>query len=158
MRKLVALALAASVLAPVAASAAVSPGELRRDRAEVREEARDYRQALRSGSPRDVREARSEYRDAVDEYREDIQDRRRGYQGAYRAKSSRFDAPFAYSAYRPGAAMGRGHYGQRYLIANPHRWDLPPAYGANQWVRHYDDALLVNMRTGQVRRVIRNVF
>jgi Ni/Co efflux regulator RcnB len=51
MRKLIALALAASVLTPVAASAATSRGELQRDRADIREETRDVRQAVRGGDP-----------------------------------------------------------------------------------------------------------
>ena len=80
MRKFVALALAASILSPMAASAAVSRGELARDRADVREESREYRQAVRRGNPAQIREERGEYRDSVRELREDrhelYQDRR----------------------------------------------------------------------------------
>lgn len=163
MRTLIALALAASVLTPVAASAASSRGELQRDRADVREESRDLRQAVRGGDPRDIRneredlrEARREYRDGREDWRDDHRGRdwhdRRAYRGP------RFEAPFGYTPYRLGGFAPRPQYGARYWINDPYRVGLPYAAPGLRWVRHYDDALLISMRTGQVRRVIRNVF
>jgi Ni/Co efflux regulator RcnB len=166
MRKFVALALAASILSPMAASAAVSRGELARDRADVREESRDYRQAVRRGSPAQVREERGEYRDSVRELREDRRDARNegwheGRRVAYdrgHGQHDRWNAPFRYTAFRPGYRADGGVYAPRYAIANPRAYGLPMAWGANRWVRHYDDAVLINLRTGMVQRVVRGVF
>ncbi|HMT44918.1 MAG TPA: RcnB family protein [Chakrabartia sp.] len=152
MRKLIALALAASILSPVAASAAPSRAELQRDRAEIRNETRDVRQAVRQGDPRAIRDAREDLRDARHEYREDLADRR-----AYH-NHARFQAPFGYTAYRPGFQANRMHYGASYMIARPWAAGLPAARPGTRWVRHYDDALLVDMRSGMIRRVVRNVF
>ncbi len=163
MRTLIALALAASVLTPVAASAASSRGELQRDRADIREETRDVRQAVRGGDPRSIRDEREDLREARREYREDRADWRDDHRGrdwqdrrAYRGP--RFEAPFGYTPYRMGSLAPRPHYGARFWISDPYRVGLPNAAPGLKWVRHYDDALLINMRTGQVRRVIRNVF
>jgi hypothetical protein len=71
-------------------------------------------------------------------------DDRRAYQGP------RFQAPFGYTPYRIGSFAPRPHYGARYWIDNPRHFALPYAAPGLKWVRHYDDALLVNMRTGQV--------
>jgi Ni/Co efflux regulator RcnB len=159
MRKLIALTLAAAALMPAAASAAVSRGELQRDRQDIREERRELRDAQRYGSPRDVREERGEYRDAKREYREDMQDWRHRYRGNDRAfRGDRWNGNSGYTAFRPGWQVKRDFYGSRYQLANPGRYGLPPAYGANRWIRHHDDALLVNLRSGQVVRVIRNVW
>lgn len=161
MRTVIALALAAAALTPLAAQAATTRGELARDRAEIREEGRDLRQAVRSGDRRDIRDAREDYREARQEYREDLSDWRDDHgRHNHRAfnRSPRFAAPFAYRGYQPGWQADRIHYGSRYMIAHPRMLGLAPAYGATRWVRHYDDALLVDMRSGKVRRVVRNVF
>jgi Ni/Co efflux regulator RcnB len=163
MRKLIALALAASVLTPVAASAATSRGELQRDRADIREETRDVRQAVRGGDPRAIRDEREDLREARREYREDRADwrddhRGRGWDDRRAYQGPRFQAPFGYTPYRIGSFAPRPHYGARYWIDNPRHFALPYAAPGLKWVRHYDDALLVNMRTGQVRRIVRHVF
>lgn len=163
MRKLVSLGLAAAaLLAPAMASAEVARGELRRDRQDIREERREYQQAVRRGSPARIAEERREYRGAVREYREDLSDRRddrRDDRRAYgRPHREPWSAPFAYRGYRNGFRADASHYGARYRIAHPARFGLAPAYGPTQWVRHYDDALLIDLRTGLVRRVVPNVF
>jgi hypothetical protein len=35
---------------------------------------------------------------------------------------------------------------------------LPPVYGPYRWVRYWDDALLVDVRSGRVVDVIHNFF
>ncbi|WP_342449817.1 RcnB family protein [Sphingomonas jejuensis] len=35
---------------------------------------------------------------------------------------------------------------------------MPPAYGSYRWVRYYDDALLVDVRSGYVVDVIYDFF
>lgn len=160
MKKLIGLSLLAAVLAPASASAATSRGDLRRDRQDVREERGELRDAQRYGDRRDVREERSEYRDARREYRDDVQDwrqdRHRGQNRGYRR--GHWNAPFGYSAFNPGHRVQPRYYGQRTYIANPGRYGLNGAYGAQRWVRHYDDALLIDIRTGTVRRVIRGFY
>jgi len=46
----------------------------------------------------------------------------------------------------------------RYFINDPWSYRLPPAHGPYQWVRYYDDVLLVDIYSGQVVDVIRNFF
>lgn len=55
-------------------------------------------------------------------------------------------------------AIGRPYYAQRYWIADPGRYRLPPARGYQRWVRHYNDALLIDQRRGRVIDVIRNFY
>ncbi len=144
MRKLILLALAATAIVPVAASAQTSRGELRRDRADVREERGEYRVAQRYGSPSDIREERGEYRDAREEYRED----RRDWRDEHRRG--------------PRYGYGRGHHDRwnasHYRYANSDRWGLPHVRGPFHWVRDRDDALLIDERDGDVVRVIRHFF
>jgi Ni/Co efflux regulator RcnB len=150
MRTILLTALIAATALPTMASAQTH--ELRRDRQDIREEQRDVRHAQRHGDPRDVRDARKDVRDARQEYREDWRDYRQKNRAVYARGNWR--APFAYQRFRAGAAIRPAFYTSRYYIANPGRYHLPPATGTTRWVRHYDDALLVNVRTGRVVRVI----
>ncbi|MGD9810811.1 MAG: RcnB family protein [Sphingobium sp.] len=86
----------------------------------------------------------------------------------YRAKNrhlyraSRYYAPYGWSyGYRRfsiGVTLFSGLYGSNYWIDDPWYYRLPPAYGSLRWVRYYDDALLVDIRTGYVVDVIRDFF
>lgn len=49
-------------------------------------------------------------------------------------------------------------FDSRYWIDDPFYYRLPQAYGPYRWVRYYDDALLVNIYTGEVVDVIYDVF
>lgn len=49
-------------------------------------------------------------------------------------------------------------FGQRYWIDDPWDYRLPQAYGPYRWVRYYDDALLVNIYTGEVVDVVYDIF
>jgi Ni/Co efflux regulator RcnB len=163
MRKLIILGLMAASVLPAAAPAnAQSRGEIRRDRQELREERRELRQARRYGDARDVRQERRDVRDARRELREDRADRRdwRAYRNDNRRLYSRghWRSPYAYRSFRPGLSIGVGYYAPRYYIADPWRYRLPPAHGTLRWVRHYDDALLVDVRRGRVVDVIRNFY
>lgn len=54
--------------------------------------------------------------------------------------------------------IGFGYFGPRYVIAQPWRYHLPrPGYN-QQWVRHYNDVLLVDVRRGFVVDVIRGFY
>ncbi|HAF42083.1 MAG TPA: hypothetical protein DCG90_10020 [Sphingobium sp.] len=155
MRKFIILGLLAATVVPGVASAQ-SYGEARRSERNVREEQRDLRQAQRYGDRHDVREARRDVRDARQEAREDWQDYRRSHRDVYRGGNWR--APFRYTAWNRGAQLRPTYYSSRYYIADPYRYRLPRP-GANlRWVRHYNDVLLVNVRTGRVMEVNRGFF
>jgi len=67
--------------------------------------------------------------------------------------------PFGYS-YRPfdiGYRLQPLYFGQRYWI-DPALYQLPYPPAGTQWVRYWDDAVLVDMYTGEVVDVIRNFF
>lgn len=167
MRKLLVTALIAATLMPVAASAQ-SNAEVRRDRQDLREEQRDLRQAYRTGDRREIRDQREDVRDARQELREDVRDRNRAYgRNDWRGWRDRnpgfyargnWNAPFRYNAFRPGLRIATGYYGPRYVIANPWRYHLRrPAWG-QQWIRHYNDVILVDTRRGIVVDVIRGFY
>ena len=156
MGKIIALSLLAASLVPATAMASTSHGELARDRQDIREDGRDLRHAKRYGDRHDIREARHDYRDSRREYHEDWRDYRRDHAQAYRR--GEWHAPFRYQSFRTGYRLAPGFYDQRYVIANPHYYRLPPAHGAQRWVRHYDDVLLVDIRSGIIRNVIRGFY
>ncbi len=133
-----------TALALVPASAMAQP-QHRSDRNDVREERRDVREAQR-----DVRDARRDVREQRWEYRNEVRDYNRAR--PWRA------APFKYQRFQVGASIRPNYYGRNYVISDYRRfrWDAPRAN--QQWVRHYDDALLVNTRTGRVVKVINNAF
>ncbi|NCU12022.1 MAG: RcnB family protein [Sphingomonadaceae bacterium] len=49
-------------------------------------------------------------------------------------------------------------FGEDYWIADPAYYRLPEAYGPYRWVRYYDDAVLVNIYSGEVVDVIYDFF
>ncbi|MDX3910273.1 MAG: RcnB family protein [Sphingobium sp.] len=167
MRKFIILALMAATAIPASVSAQ-SAGEVRRSQRDLREEQRELRDAQRYGSPRDVREERRDVRDARREVREDRRDYRqerredwRDYRQSHRGDYARgnWRAPFRYQQWRPGARISSNFYGPRYYINDPYRYRLPRAGGRDlRYVRHYDDVLLVNVRTGRVVQVYNRFF
>lgn len=177
MRKLMSALLLAATLVPAAAitapAAAQSREELRRDRQDIRREQRQLDRAYARGDWREVRDQRDDVRDARREYREDRRDRRewqrgrndwrndwQGWRNDHRSLYARggWRAPFRYQSFRPGVRIGAPYYGSRYVIADPWRYRLPAAPRSAQWVRHYDDVLLVDYRRGIVLDVIRGFY
>lgn len=70
-----------------------------------------------------------------------------------------YHAPHGYRYHR----FYRGNRLARFLFASQFWFDanefgLPPAYGPYRWVRYYNDALLVNIYTGEIEDVIPNFF
>lgn len=155
MRKVMFIALMAATVLP-GTSAMAQTGELHRDRRDIREEQRDVREAQRHGDRRDVREERRDVREARREYREDWRDYRKQNRDVYRRGNWR--SSYRYRAFHPGTRIERGYWSPRYVIDNPRRYRLPPAGGNLRWVRHYDDVLLINIRTGRVVEVHRGFF
>jgi hypothetical protein len=57
-----------------------------------------------------------------------------------------------------GSFLYPSYYGSRYWLNDPWQYRLPPAYGPYRWIRYWDDALLVNIYTGEVVDVMHNFF
>ena len=94
--------------------------------------------------------------DSRQEAREDWQDYRRSHRDVYRAGN--WNAPFRYSRWNAGAQLRPAYYSSRYYIADPYRYRLPRPAANQRWVRHYNDVMLVNVRTGRVMTVHRGFF
>ncbi|MDO7836940.1 RcnB family protein [Sphingobium sp. HBC34] len=155
MRKLIILGLLAATVAPGVASAQ-SYNEVRRSQQHLREEQRELREAQRYGSRHDIREERRDVQDARREVREDWRDYRRSHRDVYRGGNWR--APFRYNQWGVGARMRPDYYQTRYYINDPYRYRLPrPGYN-QRWIRHYNDVLLVDVRSGRVVNVYRSFF
>ena len=171
MRKLM---IAAMTLVSVAAPALAAAQEIdRRDGYEHRDDRRDGDR--RDGDRRDGRPG-YERRDGDrrDGDRHDG-DRRDGYrQDGYRhdgdrrdeRRIERFDAGryyaprgYAYRSWAVGGFFPRAYYDQRFWIADPFAYRLPPVpYRGARWVRYGPDALLVRIRDGYVIQVVPNRF
>jgi Ni/Co efflux regulator RcnB len=86
----------------------------------------------------------------------------RNYRDRHRSlfRLSRYFDPYGYNYRRfsIGFNLGSSYYGSNYWLDDPWMYRLPPAYGPYRWVRYYDDALLVNIYTGQVADVLYNFF
>jgi len=63
-----------------------------------------------------------------------------------------------YRRWSIGSHIWPGYYGSRYWLNDPWQYRLPPAYGPYRWVRYWNDALLVNIYTGEVVDVIHGFF
>lgn len=73
----------------------------------------------------------------------------------------RYYAPYRNYNYRRltiGLRLDSLFYTNRYWINDPWRYRLPDVYGSYRWVRYYNDALLVDMYSGEVVDVIYDFF
>jgi Ni/Co efflux regulator RcnB len=154
MRKFIILGLIAATAMPGMAMAQ-SYGEARHSERQLREERRELHQAQLYGSRRDIRDERRDVRQARQETREDWRDYRRTHRDVYRGGGWR--APFRYTAWNAGARIRPAYYGSRYYV-DARRYRLPNAGYNQRWVRHYNDVLLVDIRTGRVVTVHRGFF
>jgi Ni/Co efflux regulator RcnB len=77
-----------------------------------------------------------------------------------RFRAPRYRAPrgYSYRRWAPGYRLQPFFYARNYWIVDPWQYRLPPAYGPYQWVRYYDDVLLVDITTGTVVDVIPDFF
>jgi len=163
MRIFLTTALIATTALPLAAmpttASAQSRAEVRDSYRDLQEERRELKRAYRYGDKRDIREERRDVKRANKEYARDLKDYRKAQNKRYRYSSQRrnsWKAPFAYRSWDRGARIDARYYDARYAISD--RRHLPRTNGALRWVRHYDDVLLVNIRTGRVIDVHRNYF
>ena len=95
-----------------------------------------------------------------DNHRYDWRDYRGRHRSAFRLP--RYYAPhggaYGYRRFSIGFRLDSLLFGSDYWIADPYEYRLPPAYGPYRWVRYYDDALLVDVRTGAVVDVVYDIF
>ncbi|WP_066965961.1 RcnB family protein [Rhizorhabdus dicambivorans] len=65
---------------------------------------------------------------------------------------------YSYRRWSPGFRWDAWYYSSSYWIADPWQYRLPPAYGDYRWVRYYDDAVLVDIRSGEIIDIIYSFF
>ena len=63
-----------------------------------------------------------------------------------------------YRRFSPGVSLSSILFSRNYWIDDPYAYRLPEAYGPYRWVRYYDDALLVDVRSGQVVDTVYDIF
>ena len=144
----------------------------REQRQEVRQERREDRREWRQDRREDRRDWRQDRREARRDWRREWNrdswrsDRRYDWQSwRYRNRNifrvSPYYSPYRnhhYSRFSIGFFLDSLFYNQRYWISDPWQYRLPPAPYGTQWVRYYDDVLLVDVYTGEVVDVIHNFF
>lgn len=85
---------------------------------------------------------------------------RTGNRGAFHLP--RYYAPYGwdygYRRFSIGFRLSPILFGQNYWIDDPYDYRLPEAYGPYRWVRYYNDALLVDLDSGEVVDVIYDIF
>ena len=65
---------------------------------------------------------------------------------------------WGYQRYNVGWRLWPNYYSRSHWLNDPWMYRLPPAYPGTQWIRYYDDALLVDIWTGEVVDVIYDFF
>ncbi len=65
---------------------------------------------------------------------------------------------WGYQPYSIGWRLWPSYYSSRYWINNPYQYRLPYAPPGYQWVRYWNDAILVDTWTGEVVDVLYNFF
>jgi hypothetical protein len=136
-------------------------------RREVYQERRDDRRNWRYGGNgndrRDWQQGRNDRRDWNRGWRND---RRYAWQDWRYQNRNLFRLPPYYSPYRNygyqrfgiGLFLDSLFYDQRYWIGDPYYYRLPPAPPGTQWVRYYNDVLLVDVYSGEVIDAIYDFF
>ncbi|HWK36295.1 RcnB family protein [Sphingomonas sp.] len=65
---------------------------------------------------------------------------------------------YGYQRFGIGMSLSALLFSQSYWIDDPWEYRLPEAYGPYRWVRYYNDAMLVDLDTGEVVDVIYDIF
>ncbi|MFD1787135.1 RcnB family protein [Sphingomonas floccifaciens] len=161
------------------ANGRVTQDQFRRDRQDDRRDFRDERRDDRRDFARDQRrgdwnrgngwnQGNHDWNRGGQRWSRDWRnDRRYDWQGwrgnnrqAYRLP--RYFAPrgynYGYQRFGIGVTLGSILFSQNYWINDPWDYRLPPAYGPYRWVRYYNDAILVDIDTGEVVDVIYDIF
>ena len=119
-------------------------------------QSRDWHSRNNSWSSRTTRDWNRDWRQ---DHRYDWQGWRNAHRDTYRL--GRYNPPYNHYSYRRlgiGFTLDNVFFGSSYWIGDPWSYRLPEAYGPYRWVRYYDDALLVDVYSGEVVDVIYDVF
>ncbi len=65
---------------------------------------------------------------------------------------------YGYQRFSSGVILEPMFFGQDYWLDDPYAYRLPPAYGSYRWVRYYNDAMLVDLRSGMVVDIVYDIF
>lgn len=65
---------------------------------------------------------------------------------------------YGYRRFSVGYRLDTFLFAPQYWINDPYSYRLPDVWGPYRWVRYYDDALLVDVDTGEVVDVINGIF
>ena len=65
---------------------------------------------------------------------------------------------YAYAPVGNDTPLDAAFMAEQFWIADPSIYHLPPVWGPYRWVRYYNDALLVDIDTGQIIDVVRAIF
>jgi hypothetical protein len=142
-------------------------GERREERRDDRRDWRDDRREDRRDWRQDRRQDRREFRQERREWNRDWRrDQRFDWQRYRQYNRSIFRAPSYYAPYRGyrynrfsvGAVLDALLFGRNYWISDPWHYRLPPAPYGFQWVRYYNDVILVDTYNGRVVDVIYDFF
>ena len=90
--------------------------------------------------------------------RYDWRNHRNHYSSLFRLGSYYDPYGYGYRRFSIGFSLWPSYYGSRYWLNDPWQYRLPAVYGPYRWVRYYDDALLVDIYSGEVVDVIRDFF
>jgi hypothetical protein len=131
---------------------------VREDRRDGRDWSRDGRSDSRYSDRRDSRRG-SWNRTWRNDSRYDWQRYRYSNRNLFR--SGGYYAPYrgySYNRLSIGLFLDSLFYSNRYWLNDPYQYRLPPAPYGTQWVRYYDDVVLVDVYTGEVLDVIYDFF
>lgn len=90
--------------------------------------------------------------------RYDWTDYRRRHRSLYHQRSYRDPFGWRYQLLSIGWRLWPNYYSSNYWINDPWMYRLPPAPPGTRWIRYYNDALLVDLYTGEVIDVIHDFF
>lgn len=135
---------------------------------------RHWTNALRSGSPRRAAGDSGQVADRRhwtgsdhhrqwtihwrDDHRFDWRGHRNQHRLLFRRGFYRDPFGFGYQRFLTGWSIWPAYYRSSYWISDPSSYRLPPAYRPYRWVRYHDDALLIDLDSGEVVDVIYNFF
>lgn len=139
--------------------------DIRNDRVDVpRSTLRDIRQDRRE----DRRDWRNDRRGDRREWRRDWRNDRRYDWNSYRNQNrfifrvnpyySPYGYGYGYRRFGIGSILDSLLFGRNYWIGDPWQYRLPPAPPGYQWVRYYNDVILVDTWNGRVVDVIYDFF
>lgn len=134
----------------------------------TREQRREVRQDVRQDRREDRRDWRQDRREDRREWRRDWRNDRRYNWNHYRTQNrfvfrlnpyySPYGYGYSYRRFGIGSVLDSLLFGRNYWVSDPWQYRLPPAPPGYQWVRYYNDVILVDTWNGRVVDVIYDFF